>query len=237
MKKNQIKLKYFYLFNLLTLIGFRLYLKVRMKRGTAMGKQQSNKKKKREIIYNTAYSLFTTKGFNKTTISDIVEQAGVAKGTFYLYFTDKTDIKNKLVSKKAGELFLDAHSALTKSIITDFEDKVIFIADHIINLLNNDKSLLKFISKNLSWGIFRRAIDMKLSAEDFNIFAIYYKMATQNPLKYDNPELMLFTIIELIGSTCPSCILYNEPVSIEEFKPRLYQTIRSILSNFSIKQE
>ena len=38
--------------------------------------------------------LFTTKGINSTAISDIVEKAGVAKGTFYLYFKDKYDIKN-----------------------------------------------------------------------------------------------------------------------------------------------
>ena len=47
-----------------------------------------NKKKKEDALYNTAFELFTTKGTNKTTISDIVEKAGVAKGTFYLYFKD-----------------------------------------------------------------------------------------------------------------------------------------------------
>ena len=53
-----------------------------------MGKLESNKKKKEDALYNTAFELFTTKGTNKTTISDIVEKAGVAKGTFYLYFKD-----------------------------------------------------------------------------------------------------------------------------------------------------
>ena len=53
-----------------------------------MGKLESNKKKKEAALYNTAFELFTTKGTNKTTISDIVEKAGVAKGTFYLYFKD-----------------------------------------------------------------------------------------------------------------------------------------------------
>ena len=51
-----------------------------------MGKLESNKKKKKNALYTTAFDLFTTKGIAKTTISDIVESAGVAKGTFYLYF-------------------------------------------------------------------------------------------------------------------------------------------------------
>ena len=70
-----------------------------------MGKLESNKKKKEDALYNTAFELFTTKGTNKTTISDIVEKAGVAKGTFYLYFKDKYDIRNKLASSKTQDLF------------------------------------------------------------------------------------------------------------------------------------
>lgn len=70
-----------------------------------MGKLELNKRLKKEALFNTAFELFTTKGLTKTTISDIVERAGVAKGTFYLYFKDKYDIRNKLVSHKTGELF------------------------------------------------------------------------------------------------------------------------------------
>ena len=69
-----------------------------------MNKLEHNKQLKKEALFNTAFELFMTKGINKTTISDIVQKAGVAKGTFYLYFSDKYDVRNKLVSKKAGEL-------------------------------------------------------------------------------------------------------------------------------------
>ena len=60
-----------------------------------MGKLDTNKKVKEDSLLNTAFSLFTTKGVSKTSISDIVNNAGVAKGTFYLYFKDKYDIRNK----------------------------------------------------------------------------------------------------------------------------------------------
>ena len=52
-----------------------------------MKKVELNKKKKQDALLNTAYQLFTEKGFQKTSISDIVNEAGVAKGTFYLYFS------------------------------------------------------------------------------------------------------------------------------------------------------
>ena len=47
-----------------------------------MGKLDVNKKKKETSLLDTAFELFTTKGLTKTSISDIVSNAGVAKGTF-----------------------------------------------------------------------------------------------------------------------------------------------------------
>lgn len=70
-----------------------------------MSKVDLNKKKKENSLLNTAFDFFTTKGFSKTSISDIVKDAGVAKGTFYLYFKDKYDIRNKLISHKSSQLF------------------------------------------------------------------------------------------------------------------------------------
>ena len=37
----------------------------------------------------------------------------------------------------------------------------------------------------------------------------------------DNPELMIFTIVELINSTCHNVILMGEPVTYSDYKPYL----------------
>ena len=49
----------------------------------SMSKLETNKKKKRDSLLDSAFSLFTSKGINKTSISDIAEKSGVAKVTFY----------------------------------------------------------------------------------------------------------------------------------------------------------
>ncbi len=46
----------------------------------------------RERIVNVAIKLFADKGFDKATVDEIVARAGVAKGTFYLYFKSKEDL-------------------------------------------------------------------------------------------------------------------------------------------------
>lgn len=47
---------------------------------------------KRESIIQSAIRVFTDKGIGKTTISDIVKDAGIAQGTFYLYFPSKLSL-------------------------------------------------------------------------------------------------------------------------------------------------
>ena len=141
-----------------------------------MGKLELNKKRKKSALYNTAFELFTTKGLAKTTISDIVENAGVAKGTFYLYFKDKYDIRNKLISHKAGELFSEAHDALEASHITGFTAQLHFIVDNILDRLETESSLLGFISKNLSWGVFKDAFQEQADDDDFPFFQEYLNL-------------------------------------------------------------
>lgn len=196
----------------------------------SMGKVERKKKEKKDALLNTAFELFTTKGIHKTSIADIVEKAGVAKGTFYLYFSDKYDIRNKLISHKASQLFHSAKEAMQEETdLTDVSDRVIFIVDHILNQLTENKVLLNFISKNLSWGVFKSSIISKNDALDINLFNVYNALIEDSGHNFENAEIMLYMIIELVGSTCYSPILYNEPTSIEEFKPFLYQTIRHIL--------
>lgn len=197
-----------------------------------MKKVELNKQKKKEALYNTAFSLFTTKGTSKTTISDIVEKAGVAKGTFYLYFKDKYDIHNKLVTHKTTEMFYRAHEALLETDLYSFEDEFFFMIDHILDELEHNHPLLTFISKNLSWGIFE-GVCKKMPDEEYDFYQSYLELLSKYDRHYTNPQLMLFSIVELVGATCYSCILYQRPASLAEYKPYLYRAIQGILNEFS----
>ena len=123
-----------------------------------MGKAEENKQHKRLSLLNTAFELFTTKGVNKTSISEISEQAGIAKGTFYLYFKDKYAIQDCLVAYEANRIFEKAHiqlnNELFQKVSDSFEDAIICLVDCVIEQLNENPVILRFIAKNLSWGIF-----------------------------------------------------------------------------------
>lgn len=195
-----------------------------------MGKLDIKKKAKEDSLLSTAYRLFTTKGISKTSVSDITTDAGVAKGTFYLYFKDKYDLKDKLVAHQSSKIFreaLDDLAACKKEL--SFNEKIIFIIDNILTRLEANRPLLIFISKNLSWGIFKHAINSPKSDDDLSFRTIYEDMLKDAPETIQAPEIMLFTIVELVSSTCYSSILFSEPVGIEEFKPYLYKAVNDII--------
>ena len=198
-----------------------------------MSKVEDNKKQKESTLFETAVHLFSGKGLAKTSISDIVQQAGLAKGTFYLYFKDKYDLRDKLIVYKANQLFDDAHRALEKANVSSFEDEQLFTTDYIIERFQKNHFFLEFIAKNLSWGIFKRDFtngDTSLSSQFYDHYMTALKKYNVN---CPAPELLLFTMIELIGSTSYNCIHNSQPVSMEEYLPYLHRSLHHILLAFT----
>src|SRR5688572_1143684 len=62
------------------------------------------KAERRQQILVAARDLFAKRGYHQTTIDEIVAQAGVARGTFYLYFEDKRAIFSDLIDRFASQL-------------------------------------------------------------------------------------------------------------------------------------
>jgi len=50
-------------------------------------------------IIETAKKLFSKKGYQATSINEIIDKAGIATGTFYLYFDDKFALYSYLLAK------------------------------------------------------------------------------------------------------------------------------------------
>ena len=207
----------------------------------SMGKVDKKKQQKRTSLLDTAFNLFTSRGIHNTSISDIVENAGVAKGTFYLYFKDKYDIRNKLIAHKAAEVFRIADEALQKEDFSSFgenavyEEKVIFLADNIINRFAADKTLLRFISKKLDWGMFKNVFT-GTGNDGVDCYDIYDAVFQGEHDRYENPEIMVYLIIELVSSTCYNAILAGEPAPIEELKPYIFRTVRQIMQSHLIRK-
>lgn len=202
-----------------------------------MSKVEEKKKNKQEALLASAFKLFTEKGINNTSISEIVKNAKMAKGTFYLYFKDKYDIRNALITKKAGELFSVAYEKMYRKKFSSLEATVICAADVIIDQLNEDKTLLEFIAKNLQWGLFHKVLLEGENDVSKSFFDWYSELIATSGRKFKNHELVIYMIVELINSTCYNVILHEEPVGLPELKEELHQLIPVILRTQEIVEK
>ena len=111
------------------------------------------------------------------------------------------------------------------------------LSSTIFAIRTKNPLLLKFISKNLSWGVYNKAIlnIYDKTGNDTNneltLHDLFINGIKENNIKLSNPDVTLFMIIELVGSTCFNSILYKEPLPIEEYKPYLYKTIRNLIKS------
>lgn len=196
----------------------------------ALSKIEHKKNEKLNKLLDTAFQLFTYQGILHTSIQDIVDKAGVAKGTFYLYFKDKYEIQDHLLVRTSYRLFDEALNACEQAQLQRLDDKIIFVIDYIIDYLIQNPPILNFIKKNLSLGLYSEKLSLLIEDDHLGLKELFINEVQQRGFKLPHPEVTLFMIIELAGSTLFSSIVKSEPVPIETYKPILYDTIRKMIN-------
>lgn len=76
--------------------------------------------KKKEFV-RAAEALFMEKGFEKTSIDDVVERMGVAKGLFYYYFDSKEDLVMAIVDNLHEEIKTFVRDVMARKGLTAME--------------------------------------------------------------------------------------------------------------------
>lgn len=72
--------------------------------GQPGGRRDTNRKERTKALADAALALFLERGIEAVTIEDITTKAGVAKGSFYRYFDDKTALTESLFAPLAHEV-------------------------------------------------------------------------------------------------------------------------------------
>jgi AcrR family transcriptional regulator len=67
---------------------------------------------RRAQFLDCAQALFFTRGYDATTVNDIIERAGLSKGAFYHYFDSKEALLDALTERVAAQIVVDAAPVL-----------------------------------------------------------------------------------------------------------------------------
>ena len=133
-------------------------------------------KDRKQNVIKIAHQLFIDKGYQATSVQDILESSGISKGTFYNYFTSKGELliaifKNlQLEIEKEKNIILIGHSPsdieifikqLTIDIRHNRKNKLFFLFNEVF--ISKEPELIQFLQKfeflQIQW-LFNRLVDL-----------------------------------------------------------------------------
>lgn len=189
------------------------------------------KQEKYDAILDAAFKVIEDKGFESTSISDIVKHANVAQGTFYLYFKSKND----LVPAIAAELLSITYDMLLDRVKNSmsFDQKLATIIDVTFENTEKYKEVIVLCYSGLAYGhSFEKWEEM---------YTPYYNwMEKQLRLAQEQTEIAedikiefsVRVIINLIEQTADRMYLSNSiagVASLEDLKQELFKFTKRAL--------
>ncbi|MCP8969960.1 TetR/AcrR family transcriptional regulator [Ectobacillus ponti] len=131
---------------------------------------------RKQHVMKMAHQLFIDKGFQATSIQDILEYSGISKGTFYNYFSSKNELLISLfktlhqqMEQERNELLIGQDPAdlavfarqIELHLQRNRENKLITLFEEV--MFSNDEELKEFLKKGqlqtVNW-VYRRFLDL-----------------------------------------------------------------------------
>jgi AcrR family transcriptional regulator len=103
----------------------------------------ASKEDRRIQILSAAREEFAKRGYHATKIDDIVAAAKIARGTFYLYFTDKRSIFEELVDRFSARLGMSILRVDTQDPSRTVEAQVRENIRRVLNVFLEDRMMAK----------------------------------------------------------------------------------------------
>jgi TetR/AcrR family transcriptional regulator, fatty acid metabolism regulator protein len=97
---------------------------------------------KRRQILDAAVRVFARQGFHSTRVSDIADEAGVAYGLVYHYFSSKDEVLNELFSERWSLLLATIEETNGE---TEPRERLAKVAAFIVDSYRHDPELMKVI--------------------------------------------------------------------------------------------
>lgn len=185
------------------------------------------KLEKRKKLLDSSYELFVEKGISNVSIAEICQKAGIAKGTFYLYFTSKEDIARALNRRISFTLMQKAYDEVNRNRKDTFADNVITMANFIIDYFHADTETLKMMRKDF---IFPLTVDDFDNSTNPLMISLRQEISDYARVSgYSNHEILfrLYSLLSMIAGICHSVIIDHFPdTDIDDLKPVLFDMIR-----------
>ena len=183
---------------------------------------------KKGKLLEAAFELFTLKGINPTAIDEVVKRAGVAKGTFYLYFKDKWDLLEQIVIMKCRETVGEVLKSMADEFESDelpTEEKIIIFLDRMMDRLVENRNLAVLILSDMA--AFRKL--WSRNDEKSEVYLKLLSLFTQGEIDEEEGRKRMYMLFVAAASVCCVSILYSTPYTPDEIRPQIHLLVKSIL--------
>lgn len=191
-----------------------------------MDRLSEKKSQKREALLKAGLEFFLEHGVEVTSIDDIVKRAGVAKGTFYLYFKNKYELLEQVILEEGYRALREAFDYLEQRKARESlspEEMLLSFTSYLIDYLAAHKSIAQLIRNHLSIGLFfmERFENPEIKQRVEQLLAA----VTNVTLPERTARQVLYILVSMVGSICSDAILYGRPYTLDEIRPMLYTVI------------
>ena len=102
---------------------------------------------KKDQILDTSLQLFMKKGFDATSISDILSQLDIARGTLYYHFESKEAIMDAIIERLLNQVLKKIEKLMTNDSLSQAEKFMGFFASINLTQLTGDEEIVDYFNQ------------------------------------------------------------------------------------------
>ncbi len=203
----------------------RLYVGIK---GSNMALKHPKTIARRAELLKIARQIFAEKGFDATTVSEIVARAGIAQGTFYLYFPSKISVVVTLADEMQASIEQALRESYAESVSLDaMIERSVASAFRIVG---EYRDILALVHSGVRW----------LESEEgrSHIFAPYHTLIAEAIRRAQevgtvsqglNAEVTAVFIVGLVYYAADQCYVYHSPTPADVYITEAARFIRQAL--------
>ena len=102
---------------------------------------------KKDQILDTSLQLFMKKGFDATSISDILSQLDIARGTLYYHFESKEAIMDAIIERLLNQVLEKIEKLMTNDSLSQTEKFMGFFTSINLTQLTGDEEIVDYFNQ------------------------------------------------------------------------------------------
>ncbi len=186
---------------------------------------------RRKELMDAAVRIFSEKGIPRTTVSDITESAGVAKGTFYLYFDSKEQLLGALKERLVDEILEHASSQYARVGSEDWWALVDNVIESFVDFMLERRDMVHVLMQEGGHATDSDDVFIECEAKVDAMFASGIQAGIEaGAFRTSDPEMIAKFFHHAIDGALIHAVLYDEEIDRDRFVDAAKELVRKTLA-------